>query len=1698
MPLDDNYLPKAQNSLPPGFGDIGGAAKVAAPSLPPGFADIMAQMPQQQGVETGLIPSVKRGAANTFASLSNLVGAEETAAAAQAYAAQFPREIETLDDIKNVADLGTYALESGAENLANVLAIVGAGVLTAYTGGGFAIGAVGANFALQAGESKQAIQAEGGDVNALTVGIPATINTAIDTMSFLKLAKAAGVLGKVMGAMDEAATVSGLGSRALKGVTEGGKALVTEGSTEAVQSYNNLWAARLAADQDVRDAFALQGQDIDDLIEAFARGGLGAAVTVGPMAAVTAKTDTNAQLNKKAAQDNKVQEVTKAASVQPTETKPDGTKTVEPEAKPTVVDIKPTLAVNQKAIDDAKKSPEAGAAVGAAVGVAPPVQAVPVETPNDGRLDEPAEVPTLRTEIEKMNVRIALQIAELTAGADPTYLRPTLRDIAPHTYLFTDSQKENATPGTPPDSWLKTVVQDMDGNSITTEMGWKSATKKTYVDTAGLSKNLDEGTIGQLTTLVETLRQQFAPELSISILDMNTFNPGSEAFGSMGFASDRKAMADMAFISLNPAKLRLSSETPVNSMIETLAHEFGHAVAAAKFAKESAKVKATIYKEYQEWLNKALDMTVAEFFKTRMAPANYMRNMKMFKSWGVDINTAKMRDIFNAQQLNYHLGFDEYFADQFARFAMRDKTLKAELSTESKAFWARVYQTMKEIFEAVKSQFAPGTKFEQWLNIVRDQAALELMYTQELRSTKIPASVTALVGEPAMAASFEQNLKEDNIITRIFKNNGMSGITEEQQAAMQNLYRVSTGFTRRWAGRFLTPAQIAERYGVKEAAQYMTEVYKYHTTKMQGITAADGVAKQWMEMPQDRADEFGRFVFEVSEMSDRKRRKLSATEIDALRTKYNISDTEMQLFTDMESTFQEVLDRLYQAILVDTARGFIDAADLQAFLTEYQSTDPIVSAGAFVYAKERATDLANELGKLERSFRKQRRRNYFPRMRFGSYTITLREKQMTTTGKANMVVTEFMTFESAKERDAVYNQMAVDYADKVRSGEAVLQSSKLDDTSRSLYGMPQIVIDKIEKGLEQSAQGLSGEQKALLQDIGLEMSPGKRFMRHMQKRKNTKGFSTEAMRTYASYMSNASNHLARIEHTRDMVTALRELGGLQKGVQGDTTDLAELHSYYTDHFKYLLNPENDFAKLRAFGFIWYLGFNPKSALVNLTQLPMVTYPYLAARYSDAKATKALMKAMADVARHYRNKEGLPEAEQRLLDRMMAEGLFDESMASELAGLSEGTALSRIMPENKAHRVINWINNAASVFFRPAEKYNRMVTSLATFRLHMTETGDFEAAYAAAKEAVHKSQFEYAKYNRPEFMRGLKSAFFLFYNYTQQFLYMSFAGARTGEARGTAIRMWALMLALAGLQGLPFAEYILSTLDLFGTKFKQWTGMENPHVNLRHDLRELFADLGANPDLIMHGAGRYLGAGPFKVLEMFGVPVPNLDITSSIGMGEPLPGFRTNDLRGNPEEMAGQLLLNGLGPIPNIAISIFNGLTSKDPDTWKNLEKTLPIAFRNISKASRYYVRGEETTRGGAQFLLYDGSDPYHVPEIIAQALGFTGTRLSQKRELYGEQMATSLYWTQRRQLLMERYAYAVKTEDRRAKREFLLDIREFNASLSRKELLPYRISRKDLNRSLAAKTRVLRRRELGMPTSDRDRLVYSELEGLYN
>jgi hypothetical protein len=393
----------------------------------------------------------------------------------------------------------------------------------------------------------------------------------------------------------------------------------------------------------------------------------------------------------------------------------------------------------------------------------------------------------------------------------------------------------------------------------------------------------------------------------------------------------------------------------------------------------------------------------------------------------------------------------------------------------------------------------------------------------------------------------------------------------------------------------------------------------------------------------------------------------------------------------------------------------------------------------------------------------------------------------------------------------------------------------------------------------------------------------------------------------------------------------------------------------------------------------------------------------------------------------------------------------------------------------------------------AEKFNREVTFTAAWLLAKERglntngaNGELSEAGLYARDAVQTAMFEYAKWNRPDFMRGKKSVFFLFWQYMQGLSYLAFGGRGARSAQ----RVWLMLLLAAGVQGLPFSEVVFDLFDVMGTKIKETLGLADPKVQLRNDIRELARNLTDNPDMIMHGFSSQYGLGPFHLLG-----APPLDVSGSISAGRPIPGVDTlaKEYR-TPEEKFGKLTVDVLGPVVGIGYNLWKAMDSTNPDTWKTWERAMPSVIQQASKALRRDTRQGETLRDGSTAIPFDPTNMDHRLENIAQAVGFTPTRVSRTYELNAVQQDMKLYWTTRRAYVMENYAFAFFSEDKDAISDAKSAVDKFNEQAPAPQL---KISGTTLQRSLKERLRGQRLRELGLPKENAFRGMYEDLSQNY-
>jgi len=901
-------------------------------------------------------------------------------------------------------------------------------------------------------------------------------------------------------------------------------------------------------------------------------------------------------------------------------------------------------------------------------------------------------------------------------------------------------------------------------------------------------------------------------------------------------------------------------------------------------------------------------------------------------------------------------------------------------------------------------------------------------------------------------------------------------------------------FNRLWGvktlRRILTPLQMSKIFKLEPSTRYVNFVDRYAATKGDVIGPAQEVVDRWTRLGSDDAQRLSAALFEATIESDELGRRLEPEEEQAILAKYKVEGPLLDLYADIGLYFRQLSERLESGLKYNAIRETLDTKqegvdNSQAAKDIYQRweqtrDDPAARSQMLMELFETpqvSLNLNARLVAIEADFEKLRNRNYFPYMRFGQYVITVRAGKDGALHKGKEFkkgqVVQFWTFEDKKSQEEFFKDSEMS-AMRQRGYDVAM--SLMEDRQFSFLAMPPSLINTIDERL-----GLNNAQREELKELFIERSPGRAFLRHLLKRKGIDGFSQDAMRVFATYAMNAANHIARVENYVDMDKSLSDLKDMRydfEARQQDSRGLMELYNSYNEHFNYLMNPGNDLAKYRALGFMFFLGFNVKSAAVNLTQIPMVVYPVLAAKYGDVAAVSELAKGMKSAMNYFRGK-GIDPVMDSLIAQGIREGVLDESQATELAGVGEASVLQRVLPSEKSHRLINQFTLYGTYLFKQAEKFTRLAAFSAVVRLELARGATAEQAYTEAKEAVRTSLFEYAKWNRPEFMRGKKSVFFLFWTYMQHLSFLAFGGA--GSA--TAMRIWIMMLLMAGIQGLPFMENILDILDFGLTKVKQATGMKDPYTDLRTDIRKLLLEFTDTPDLIMHGMGRYYGLGPLHLLELAGIPVPRVDVSGSLSMGRVIPGL--DQMLGperNIDEKFGRTVVELMGPVFAMPYMLYRAANDSDPDSWKRWERAMPIALKSASKASRWMVRGEEEFRGGGVLAEFNPLDVEHHAEIAAQSLGFAPTRVQQRYERRAAIETAKEYWLVRRQMLLEDYAYVKLMRHREGLADVRSAIKEFNATAPHWKL---KIDQETLAKSIESRRKSIQARQKDVPTARR-------------
>lgn len=693
-----------------------------------------------------------------------------------------------------------------------------------------------------------------------------------------------------------------------------------------------------------------------------------------------------------------------------------------------------------------------------------------------------------------------------------------------------------------------------------------------------------------------------------------------------------------------------------------------------------------------------------------------------------------------------------------------------------------------------------------------------------------------------------------------------------------------------------------------------------------------------------------------------------------------------------------------------------------------EAADKLFKAG-----ENREAEHYSRLAKVLKEIEQAKRHGYVPFTRYGQWSVVVKSSD------GDVVHREHFEFPVAAQQTPLVSKIARKRAARAIAGEVerlrALYPTHKGYTVGSVEQITPKLVEEIPSMVDidqlLSASGLDLATQRAVEDAVAQVIQRQGFRKHFIASRNISGYSTDFERSLADYVVGISGYLARRE-TRPL---------FDEAISGIPAKQNKLRSYADRWHDYIEEPSEEFSRLRQLGFFYYLAGRVSSAMVNLSQVPVIAAPYLAqfanpgvVSYEISRAYKAVL-AMSPLP-FWR---GLSPTQKSL-------AVFDPQKAPEdvradlvaafksgklvpLETFQEmGRAHSRTPKGREVQRAVNSVQDVAALAFTAAERLNRIVTFIAAHRLARRD-GVLRKAESVLRDnevwaqnedhspasfgtfVVDETQYVMGKLNRPTLMRGFGTLALQFKGYslnTLELLWRMYF-QHHGAAGKTALAYMAIVMFLAGgLFALPGAE---DWKDLIESITKGITGKD---VDLELEFRRLLG--GGIP-------GRMAARGPLR--EGTGI-----DLSRRVGLGNvfPDPGF-------------GSGTLDKLAPFGGVPVDLaivrplqtFEALGRGDP--LSAAIRATPEAFADLLRMEQWRRRGVVARSTGRKVIdrdaeLPDGSKLADTTNLLKRALGFQPTGVSRAMEGYSAVERDKRSIDEYRNRLFTEYAAAYVQADR--------------------------------------------------------------------
>jgi hypothetical protein len=569
-------------------------------------------------------------------------------------------------------------------------------------------------------------------------------------------------------------------------------------------------------------------------------------------------------------------------------------------------------------------------------------------------------------------------------------------------------------------------------------------------------------------------------------------------------------------------------------------------------------------------------------------------------------------------------------------------------------------------------------------------------------------------------------------------------------------------------------------------------------------------------------------------------------------------------------------------------------------------------------------------------------------------------------------------------------------------------------------------------------------------------------------RQGKKGFGSDALRNFITSQHTAANQLSRLAYSDKIRNALGSAYAELKG----NPDKLRLNAFIDEialrvgaELMPQVAGEFNLDALASGGnqvVFFYMLTSPKSALVQMTQLPIVGLPILQAEYGYTESTKAFARysflfnklgtskkdANGNVITEwgqpsindskYVNKHPDPAYRKALKAAWEAANNRDIFMSTYAADMTSRSKTSSSEYDGWISRGFRSTINFTSGAFHHLERISRETMYMASFELEFAKlkkegVSDAEATKQGIKKATeltYDALFNYTQYNKPRFMKkGLMRIPTQFMTYPLQmtsYLTRNFVNMLSKlpakERKDAAVKFFGTlgMTGLfSGVVGLPLYSVIMGAAE--GVRELMRPDMDSDDDDPYYDDNDAGDPLGKRsldlwfresfiPDFFGKGSSlaKDLGLTDEQALMLQrSVKMGPISALTDLNIGASTSLnnlFFTDDVAAeSSKEAFQQMLVSATGPLGGMteqAFAAFDDFNSGHIN--RGVEKLLPAFLRGSATSYRLHSEGLQTRQGDE----IRSPEWYTTAKLVTQALGFQSTETAeiQKKSFIARQM----------------------------------------------------------------------------------------------